>query len=254
MPTKQIIGEKLEFAKTAYIDRMASLRTLILVLLVVLLPADTQAQAPTPESALRGLKNLTSTSDNPRPTIEAAESVLRQVYHSYSEAELDAFARELEQLILDEVEPQASNAARALAYASDPEGSGTPYTKATDVFIRIYERYRANPSMHDKAYSALLDVKYANGMDYVIDLYRSTEQPEKPCFDTVLTRQPDVVVPPEDEWCMNVREKSEWCRAADVLRWDREGWQIIAPDNREYVKYCGLRRLNPSYDDPDQEP
>ena len=232
---------------------MASLRTLILVLLVVLLPADTQAQAPTPDSALRGLKELTPKSANSSHELQAAKSVLRQVYRPYSEAELDTFARELEQLILDEVEPQASNAARVLTEASNPDGSGTPYFKALGVFIRIYERYRSNPSTYDKAFSALVDVKYANGKDYVIDLYRSTERPQKPCFDLAY-RQPDVVVPPEDEWCMNVREKSEWCRAADVLRWDREGWQIIAPDNREYVKYCGLRRLNPSYDDPDQEP
>ena len=165
--------------------------------------------------------------------------VLRQVHTTYTEDELDSFARQLEQVIRHGIEPQAYAARFALMSASVKEGEGTPYSKAVDVFIRIYESYRASPSLQKEAGSALLDIYLAEGRAYVINLFQSTQKPQRPCYDPHGNWSPGVERPPKQEWCDTISIQSEWCRAADVLRSDSSGRLPEAPSIDVFARYCG---------------
>ena len=145
----------------------------------------------------------------------------------------------LEQIIRYGIEPQAYVARFALMSASVKEGEGTPYSKAVDVFIRIYESYRASPSLQMEARSALLDIYLAEGKAYVINLLQSTQEPQKPCYNAHGGYSPSVERPPKEEWCDTIRIASEWCRAVQVLWSDSSGRPSEAPTIDEFARYCG---------------
>ena len=102
------------------------MKCLFIMLLIALLPAGAYAQpeALTPAIALQALKETTYESDDTRSARNAVVDVLRQAHGRYTERELDAFARELEQLIREGVEPQATNAALALILSSSEVFTG----------------------------------------------------------------------------------------------------------------------------------
>ena len=219
------------------------MKSLAAILLFALLPAVAYAQqpTPTPESALKTIKDMTSHTKRSFREYYGAYSVLRQTHATYTNDELDAFARELEQIIRDGKEPQASEAARALMFSSIPEGEGTPYANAASVFIRIYESYRDVPALQREARHVLLRVYLAEGQEYVRNLFQTSERPQKPCFDSHVGWPAEVEFPPKEEWCDTVRFQSDWCRAAHVLLSQGYRPPEISPLT-PIARYCGPYR------------
>ena len=224
-----------------------------LVLLCVLsLPVGAHAQEspPTPESALRAIREMTTESDNYWEVRDAGQAVLRQAYATYTEEELDAFAGELEKMIRAEVEPQADMAAAVLRSSNFVHADGTPYARAAEVLIRVYESYRDDPALAEKAGRVLRHAYYAGGEDYVVELLRTSERPPRPCFQGGQLVRRGEVIPPEEEWCFRVRDESEWCRAADVILWEYRRLPVEGPATSMFLRYCGEWRLLPSYLSP----
>ena len=117
------------------------------------------------------------------------------------------------------------------------------------MFIRIYESYRGNPLYREKARDVLSDVYAAKGQGYVIKLLQSSERPEKPCFDSHIGWPGSKPLPPKEEWCDTIKSESEWCRAAHVLLFDRDGPPAEAPDSMLFVRYCRPMQVMPYYFD-----
>ena len=160
---------------------------------------------------------------------DAAVAVLRQQFDNRSDAELDAFAAELGRIVREGAKRQADKAAMALSFAAVNFGEGTPYTRALDVFIRVYETFEDRKQ--DRASRVLWEIARTGGVDYVRDLFEASEQPAKPCFQPHAFPQPEEI-PPEEEWCPN---ESMWCQAGDVLQ--SEG-DPAAPDSELHRVLC----------------
>ena len=217
------------------------MRAVIPRIILALLPtvAFAQQSAPTPDTALNALKEMTAWSADSIDEESAATDVLRQVHDNYTDSELDAFARELEKIIRHGLDPQARAAEFALINSAMEGGKGRPYARAATVLIRIYESYRDNPSLHVEAGNMLLSVYLAGGKEYVIKLLQPAMRPQKPCFDTHVGRAKGEEWPPKEEWCDTIKIQSEWCRAADVLWSDDNGRTPGAPPIELFARYCG---------------
>ncbi len=206
------------------------MKNLTLLLLVLLLPASAGAQeaivlpergmvmeagvwqTPTPTTALRALM-----AQKGPGSYEAAVAVLRQKFDTRPAAELEAFAADLERLITDGTEIQSIAADLALIFAASDYQDGIPYAGAADVFIWVYESLEDRS--HPKAYGALSGVYTTGDVDYVRDLFKASEQPLEPCFQSGEARylvpgEDPPPLPPKEEWCPNT---SVWCQAGRVL-------------------------------------
>ena len=143
----------------------------VLLIVLPLTGAFGQEPAPTPESVLQALKQAASESPGSRSAIDSAADLLRQAHGRYTEEELDAFANELEQIILAGVEPLATDAARVLVHSAIEFSYGIPYVNAANVLARVYESYRDSHPKSSEACSALRRVYRAQGQAYVIELF-----------------------------------------------------------------------------------
>ena len=203
-----------------------------------------QEPAHSPAAALRVLEETASNSPGSLFGVEIAAGVLQQAYGSLSEIELDEFALELESFILAGVEQLATDAALALIFSTIGGEGVTPYANAANVLVRVYERYRDTPSDAERARDILNMVYLAKGQEYVLDLFRASEQPNEPCFDGG-TLVPDTGLPPPEKMCSSVKYESEWCRAAYVLLFDPKGPICGSPDFSQFVRYCGQLHARP---------
>ena len=215
----------------------------MILLAMPLASAQGQKPAPTPESVLQALKQAASESPGSRSAIDGAADLLRQAHGRYTEEELDAFANELEQIILAGVEPLATDAARVLVHSATEFSYGIPYVNAANVLARVYESYRDSHPKGNEARSALRRVYRAQGQAYVIGLFLSSERPTLPCIDgdTLLDSETESALP--ERLCSTVKYQSEWCRAAHVLLFDRDGPPAEAPDYAQFAHYCGELRV-----------
>ena len=187
----------------------------LVLLLFFLLPATTVAQYkrgmikdngawknPTPETALRALMEG-DVSERAYGSY-AALAVLRQRFDTRPAAELDAFADELARSVIEGTNEQSYSARGVLTLASMDFGDGTPYAGAVDVLIRVYELLQGRD--HRKVKSALFDVFDAGGVDFVKNVFGSSDPPKeacKPCGGTTMVDCKDVAnqCPYESAWC-----------------------------------------------------
>lgn len=176
---------------------------------------------PTPRIALDALR-----AEN-RWGMLAAVAVLRQIVELRSDAELDTFAIELKKLILER--PSYDMAVyytyEALQKATNinPENKGIPYGNGIEVLIELYEARENTENIRtEPVLSAIFN---AGGMDYLMHLFESSEQPEKPCFFPSRPIHWDTYhAPPEEEQCPY---KTPWCEIGDLLI--REGVAGVDP-------------------------
>ena len=96
--------------------------------------------------------------------------------------------------------------------------------------LRVVRQSRADP----RAVDALYGIFYAGGTDYVRDLFKASEKPSKPCFQTPSARVPAEDPPPKEEWCPH---KSVWCTAGDILLYGRSR-DPAAPDPGVWKHLC----------------
>jgi len=190
-------------------------------------------QAPTPEGALRVLLDPRMQSD-PVAQIEPTTAVLRQVYESYTSGELDVVEEQLVDLILNGNEAQRKAARLALTVAADLEHDdpGIPYAGSRDAFIRVFDALHEQE--YDRARDYLADIAWVGGIDYIRDLFETSEQP-MPCFQPN-TAGPGDPMPPESEWYPIVR-KELWCDAGQHLL-GKEG----GPDGTLFIRLCTRMR------------
>ena len=186
------------------------------LMLSLLLPLDAQAHqtdvlptpymvwlegvwhVPTPETALLALMAQHGARSAP------AVAVLRQVFDARPAAELDTFAAELARILRDGTSAQSYRASIALmlsAHKYPDDDSDTPYAGAVHALVRLYESFEGHS--HPRAVDALYGIFYAGGTDYVRNLFKASEKPSKPCFQTpsAIVRVPAEDPPQREEWC-----------------------------------------------------
>lgn len=172
------------------------MKTLTITLTILLLPLASFAQSkrglikegdvlvtPTPNAALA---LLIDTQDN-----YPAVAVLTQKFDIRPPSELDAFADELVRVMLESEDSSTRfSASSALVKAGRANEGGTPYTRATDIFIDLYESVKdeenPEPALLPEASYYLLSVYYSGGEDYVHNLFKASPQPPacRPGVDT----------------------------------------------------------------------
>ncbi len=148
---------------------------------------------PTPPVALDQLVE--------KRNIDPAIAVLTQKFEPRPVPELDAFADQLVRLMLEHQDSTTrSHARRALYEAGKARSGGTPYSRATEIFIEMYESVSKDED-HLKPDGYLLTVYNSGGEDYVHNLFETSPQPPA-CrigYDTPCPH------------------KGPWCNAAYVL-------------------------------------
>ena len=235
------------------------MKHLMLSLLVLLLPVGAGAQdslcitprhgkaiengvGQAPATALRALMEVATV--DPRYGQLAAAAVLRKQFDTRPATELDAFVGDLLRLMRDGTKWQETKASIVLTSAAasfENADLGNPYTRAKDVFVRLYESFEDRTSQ--KVSRALYGVFNTGGVDYVRDLFKASEKPP-PCFQPHSTLPPGVAPPPEEEWCPN---KSVWCQAGNVLLYGgRDGPDPAAPDPAVWTPLCYRYRWLPA--------
>lgn len=159
-----------------------------------------------------------------------AVAVLRQKFDQWPASALDAFAEELGRIFVQGSYSQSSDAGHALQLATIESGEGIPYTKSRDVFIRIYESVRETDLYMGK--KVLSEVFYANGEDYVRDLFHGSTKPEKACSTSMRVNNPDGTRVDPRTKCPYLHEP--WCVAGRVLvynqMWDPQLVEPLATD------------------------
>ena len=228
-------------------DQSRTMKRIMFLLLAVLSPVGLDGQdrdrppkrgmvmeggewkAPTPATALRAVEMLTvemlqveETATNHIRASDAALAVLRQRYNTYTPAELGAFAGELVRLIREGNEAHVHTAysilTRAAAeYDGEPE-RGVAYPGVVDALIGLYESYEDR--LGREGDYALHAVFQAGGVDYVRNLYESSEQPPECQWPSQAA-----VEYPDGEWRFQTREELEnpcpnvclWCQAGRLL-------------------------------------
>ena len=160
------------------------MRTLALTLAILLVPCAALAQSkagkigmiregnlfyyPTPQTAL---EHLLIWKDH-----EPALAVLTQQFDAWPASELDAFADELVQVMLESEDASASWNARAALYSAGKAlGGGTPYARSVAIFVGLYEAARAEDNRRAELY--LLAVYHSGGEDYVLNLFEASPMP-----------------------------------------------------------------------------
>ena len=144
---------------------------------------------------------------------DPAAAVLRQAFGPRPEAELAELADRLGEMMADTTLPRdvrlhASFALERAASDAYNDG-GTPYPRAFDILVRVYEGtgiglalrgvYRADPE---------------RGTAYVRDLFERSERPAL-CFrGEAWGRIPDPGDPPD---CVGDPGETPWCRAGGIL-------------------------------------
>lgn len=145
---------------------------------------------------------------------DPAIAILTQTLEERPASELDAFADELVQIMLDHRDEIVRLDARfVLEKAARGDNGGTPYVRAQDTFIELYE------SLEGTAGGAqYLQAVYASGRgDYVQDVLRLANKPEKACVKRGLRMSiVGMPEPPEEKELCPYKQYS-WCAAAKVL-------------------------------------
>ena len=210
------------------------MKILMLLLLACLLPVGAGAQPkpgmlkengawknPTPETALHAIMTLENGAS------QAAVAILRQAFDMRPAGELDAFAAELARIMVNGDNAESAEASIALIFAAKEYGGGTPYARAVDVFIRVYELFEDRT--HKIAGDALYGVFKTGGEDYIRNLFNSSEQPP-PCTECGSFVDCSEVETP----CPNV---CTWCVAGELLVNTPDG-----PGKGLWWDLCALRR------------
>ncbi|MYA33283.1 MAG: hypothetical protein F4164_06390 [Gemmatimonadales bacterium] len=146
---------------------------------------DGQWRAPTPASALE----IVLSEDATFLDYEPGAAVLRQTFGRRPAGELNAFADQLEQVIV-QGEPLAERLATSVllvAVTSHERDPGIPYEGALSRLIRAYETLDETNTA--KARRILAAIQIAGGEDYIWGIFRTSEKPEacetdghwKPC-------------------------------------------------------------------------
>lgn len=132
--------------------------------------------SPTPSTALQIILASEATDEDADLGYEAAAAVLRQTFEGRSSGELDAFADQLVQVIIEGDEHQSLLAQSALlvAGADDPE-PGTRYMGAAAAFIRLYETFDQVGTW--EARRAPLAMWIVGERHYVYGLFAEAEKP-----------------------------------------------------------------------------
>ena len=159
------------------------MRTLTMAAVAALawpLPAAAQEEATAAE-ALEHLERKHYTDRDwrlPRPH-RPAEDILRQVSGPRSAAELDAFADRVAAIMADATLPEhvRRNAKYALMGAADTDDhhlGGTPYPRAFDLLVRVYEggTYDGAGALH-----SIILADSVRGLAYVRDVFERSERP-----------------------------------------------------------------------------
>ncbi|MCE2398856.1 MAG: hypothetical protein J4F34_07470 [Gemmatimonadetes bacterium] len=151
----------------------------------------------------------------PRPN-RPAEDILRQASGPRPAAELDAFADRVAAMMADATLPEhaQSNAKYVLMGAADtdePHLGGTPYPRAFDLLVRVYE------GTYDGALFAIWLAGDERGPAYVRDVFELSERPPECSRSHWLGSEDDA---PECADWWNVVRDSPWCRAGDILYQD----------------------------------
>ena len=179
-------------------------------------------------------------SPRPEPDHEPAVRILRQVDRwgdpvPRTPAELDAFADQVAAMVLDHALPGdvRAHARLALMAAANPDlaGHGTPYPRAFDLLIEVYEG-----GYHHALYTIFL-ADSVRGPAYVRELFERSERPPLCQWrydgDDGWLPQPHFVPldyrPPPGCAGYNYRRDARptpWCRAGEILFSDMvdEAW------------------------------
>ena len=202
--------------------------------------------APTPATALQQLLAHTeamgrraNSEDIPDLGFDgtsAAIAVLRQVYSQHTAEELDAFASELERLYLHGDTFQSHSAWHILWQAgADWEEDGIRYERSTEIFVRMYESFpdRTEP----KAFSALHGIRITGGVDYVRNIFLTSDKPPQctPFQWTHLAPGEEFKEVEVENPCPN---KSTWCDAGYVLL---TGAHDVGALYEEYDALCPVK-------------
>jgi len=105
---------------------------------------------------------------------EPAIHILRQVSSPRPSAELDAFADQVAAVVLDATLPGdvRGNARRVLTVAADADREGTPYPRAFDLLVQVYEG-----GYDHHALSTIMLADSVRGLAYMRELFERSERP-----------------------------------------------------------------------------
>ena len=161
------------------------------------------AQDETIEEALEQLRRGEFAASDP------AVRILRQADGPRAAAELDALADQAAAMVLDSKLPEdvQKHARFALMDAASTDGAGTPYARAFDLLVKVYEGgYR-------HALSTLMRADSVRGMAYVRGLFERSERPTE-CGWSYESRRAE---PPECEGRYWTFHETPWCQAGGYL-------------------------------------
>jgi len=146
---------------------------------------DGQWRVPTPAIALEILLSEEATFLDYEP----GAAVLRQTFGRRSAGELNAFAGQLEQIIVqgEALPERLATSVLLVAVATDEGDPGIPYEGALFRLIRAYETLDETNTA--KARRILAAIQIAGGEEYIWRIFRTSEKPEacetnghwKPC-------------------------------------------------------------------------
>lgn len=232
--------------------RTQRLTLTLLAVLLPLLPTGLAAQVqeaepsrPSPASVLNMIRSLEETDvSGGVDANHQAVAVLRQTLGRRAPAELDAFARDLVDLIRESPAWRARAAysalfASATVYEDSPD-RGRPYAGAVDAFIVLYESY--NDPTGREATSALYGVFHTGGIQYVRDLYDASERPPDCQYPSqTMIEGPDgtMVWETEEDLANPCPNKSTWCSSGGLLAMNTDE----GPDLEDWEWLCTRKRF-----------